>query len=213
MSVHVALSSAVLHSEEEEPKKFRKTRDYFGKRRLHSVAAENGTFGFDEDSNDSGVSTRDTGAGAKCEPNSPSSASVTSGTSSSGASSHSSSESTAVKQRAKVIRMGNKSIQGSILDRGPAASSTPVLAAKPLNRRVSLKTAAKMDDLQVNGQSLDQIKRTKWQNDLQRIMKLLQNSKLTEEAPSSSQGISAVPAQVQMTSSKRRIIPKQKISV
>lgn len=205
MSVHVALSSAVLHSEEAEPKKFRKTRDYFGKRRLHSVAAENGTFGFDEDSNDSGVSTRDTGAGAKCEPNSPSSASVTSGTSSSGASSHSSSESTAVKQRAKVIRLANK----SILDRGPAASSTPVLAAKPLNRRVSLKTAAKMDDLQVNGQSLDQIKRTKWQNDLQRIMKLLQNSKLTEEAPSSSQGISAV----QMTSSKRRIIPKQKISV
>lgn len=212
MSVHVALSAAAVHSEE-APKKFRKTRDYFGKRRIHSiVAGENGTFGYDEDSNDSGVSTRDTGgAGGKGEPNSPSSASVTSGTSSE--SSHSSSQSdSALKQRAKVIRLGDKSIQG-ISERGPAASSTPFPAAKPLRQRVTPKPAD-MDDLQVNGQSLDQIKRTKWENDLKKIMKLLQNSKVKEEAPLPAKGSPInTPAHVHITSSKRRIIPKQKISV
>lgn len=226
-------------------KTFRKTRDYFGKRKYSSTSAtaaavggvETGTvfYSYDnEDSNDSGVSTRDmmaTGGGGvlKCEPNSPSTASVTSGVSSTVASSPSSSSPNGpIKQRVKIIRLGHHNLQGSPASAAaapPMASSTPMMmkAVKPrMSTGTATATTPKIKKEQQSTRntgaisSLDQIKRNKWEQDLLKVMKLMQNMPMANKDVVVKQEKLAVVEKkncVAVTSSKRRIIPKQRISV
>lgn len=209
-----------LQTNNSDTKKFRKTRDYFGKRKYSAVAAgETGKLGFDEDSNDSGVSTREMMMVAvKCEPNSPSTASVTSGVSSTASPSSTSSLSNVpLKQRVKIIRLGNNTSLQSILQGSPKGSSTPVVfpKAKPLRpRQSSTGSGGKVP--------LDEIKRNKWELDLERVMKLIQNIPMVKDVKQEGKKIikeevkesNCAPVRnVVVTSSKRRIIPKQRISV
>lgn len=218
MSAQVKIES----SASSEERKFRKTRDYFGKRKYSSMivaAGEKGKLGYDEDSNDSGVSTRDmliiggggsSSSGMKYEPHSPSTASVTSGISS--ASSPSSSKSDEpLKQRMKIIRLSNTSIQ-SVLQRGSVGSSTPVQTTKPIRRSVTPKLDKETPP--VEKRSLEQVKRKKWETDLEKVMKLIQGSSIIRgfEKQVDTSILKGVEA-ITMTSSKRRIIPKQRISV
>lgn len=117
------------------------------------------------------------------------------------------------------------------MQQGPAASSTPVQWAKPIRRSSGLGAVAAKEEIEVENcpigsqqNSLEQIKRAKWQTDLQKVMKLLQSSTIAtgaagikKEKSSAKVAPAKQPAIVQpvvvMTSSKRRIIPKQRISV
>lgn len=220
-----------LQTNNSDTKKFRKTRDYFGKRKYNAVVAgETGRLGFDEDSNDSGVSTREMMMVAvKCEPNSPSTASVTSGVSSTASPSSTSSLSNVpLKQRVKIIRMGNNTSLQSILQGSPKGSSTPVVfpTAKPLRSRQSSTGSGgttpkgkKEKAPQIGGSNLDDIKRNKWEMDLERVMKLIQNIPMVKEEGKKiikeevMEDNCAPVRNVVVKSSKRRIIPKQRISV
>lgn len=116
------------------------------------------------------------------------------------------------------------------MQQGPAASSTPVQWAKPIRRSSGLGAVAAKEEIEKENcpigsqqNSLEQIKRAKWQTDLQKVMKLLLSSTIATAAGIKKEKSSAKvapakePAIVQpvvvMTSSKRRIIPKQRISV
>lgn len=221
-----------LQTNNSDTKKFRKTRDYFGKRKYNAVAAgETGKLGFDEDSNDSGVSTREMMMVAvKCEPNSPSTASVTSGVSSTASPSSTSSLSNVpLKQRVKIIRLGNNTSLQSILQGSPKGSSTQVVfpTAKPLRARQSstgsgCNTPKGKKAPRNEGSKLDEIKRNKWELDLERVMKLIQNIPMIKEVKQGGKKMikeevkennCAAVRNVVVTSSKRRIIPKQRISV
>lgn len=229
-------------------KKFRKTRDYFGKRKFNGGGGENAKLGFiDEDSNDSGVSTRDAVTGGssnsavKGEPNSPSTASVASSSSSSDEISNQQQQQ---QQRVKVMRLeDDTSFQYRF--QGPVASSTPLVtansqrtggaaaAAAPGTPVSAAKPTRAQNEKRVTGGNasktkldLEQIKRAKWEMDLQKVIGLIQNGmpmisktegtqRKGKKPKDEKQGAKEVKvsSMIRMSSSKRRIIPKQRISV
>lgn len=218
-----------------QKKKFRKMRDYFGKRKFNgSGASENRkppSF-TDEDSNDSGVS-RSSGNGAtKGEPKSPST----------GSNASKESESTAapeekIVQRVKVIRLEeekkestNTSFQNHFRGHQAKNSSTPIAGPSKPKRRIAEKKQVavkqqqqpqKKEDPRPTG-VIEQLKRSKWEKDLARVIGLLQTGKplIVEPVPEKKKPAKQPPKPkkeepvvVRMSSSKRRIIPKQRISV
>lgn len=252
MSAQIQVKLEEMSMENEslhQHKKFRKTRDYFGKRKFNGGGGgENAKLGFiDEDSNDSGVSTRDVVTGGssnsavKGEPNSPSTASVASSSSSSDEISNQQQQQ---QQRVKVMRLeDDTSFQYRF--QGPVASSTPlvtansqrtggaVAAAAPGTPVSAAKPTRAQNEKRVTGGNasktkldLEQIKRAKWEMDLQKVIGLIQNGmpmisktegtqRKGKKPKDEKQGAKEVKvsSMIRMSSSKRRIIPKQRISV
>lgn len=247
MSAQIQVKLEEMSMENEslhQHKKFRKTRDYFGKRKFNGGGGENAKLGFiDEDSNDSGVSTRDVVTGGssnsavKGEPNSPSTASVASSSSSSDEISNQQQQ-----QRVKVMRLeDDTSFQYRF--QGPVASSTPLVtansqrtggaAAAPGTPVSAAKPTRAQNEKRVTGGNasktkldLEQIKRAKWEMDLQKVIGLIQNGMPMISKTEGTQRKGKKPkdekheakevkvsSMIRMSSSKRRIIPKQRISV